>query len=155
MQTARPASMTGRSRTSRAALRTSRSRCTRARRPERAAGHRADRPHCARAVRHLALHRIEPTYPMSRSTLRILIALVLAAVTSQPISAADALPATQAEPAHNPVIWADVPDIAIIRVGKTYYMSSTTMHMSPGLPIMMSSDLINWRMASYAYDTLA
>ena len=57
-------------------------------------------------------------------------------------------------PAHNPIIWADVPDIAIIRVGKTYYMSSTTMHMSPGLPIMKSTDLVNWSMASYAYETL-
>ena len=43
----------------------------------------------------------------------------------------------------------------MIRVGKTYYMSSTTMHMSPGLPIMESTDLVNWRMASYAYETLA
>src|SRR5437868_11296983 len=57
--------------------------------------------------------------------------------------------------AHNPIIWADVPDIAIMRVGKTYYMSSTTMHMSPGLPIMKSTDLVNWSMASYAYETLA
>src|SRR5690554_2867468 len=55
----------------------------------------------------------------------------------------------------NPVIWADVPDMAMVRVGDTYYMSSTTMHMSPGLPIMKSKDLINWRMVSYAYDTLA
>jgi beta-xylosidase len=65
------------------------------------------------------------------------------------------LPAAQANPAHNPLIWADVPDIAVIRVGKTYYMSSTTMHMSPGLPIMKSTDLVNWSMASYAYETLA
>jgi beta-xylosidase len=63
--------------------------------------------------------------------------------------------AAQADRAHNPIIWADVPDIAVIRVGKTYYMSSTTMHMSPGLPIMKSTDLVNWSMASYAYDTLA
>ncbi len=63
--------------------------------------------------------------------------------------------APHAKLAHNPIIWADVPDIAIIRVGKTYYMSSTTMHMSPGLPIMKSEDLVNWRMASYAYETLA
>jgi beta-xylosidase len=34
--------------------------------------------------------------------------------------------------AHNPVIYADVPDMSIIRVGNKYYMSSTTMHMSPG-----------------------
>ena len=56
--------------------------------------------------------------------------------------------------AQNPIIWADVPDIAMIRVGDTYYMSSTTMHMSPGLPIMKSKDLVNWELASYAYDTL-
>ena len=76
-------------------------------------------------------------------------ALVLASVASQPLAA------EPAPPAHNPLIWADVPDIAIIRVGGTYYMSSTTMHMSPGLPIMKSADLVNWRMASYAYETLA
>src|SRR5262249_13674908 len=56
--------------------------------------------------------------------------------------------------AQNPILWADVPDIAMIRVGDTYYMSSTTMHMSPGLPIMKSKDLVNWELASYAYDTL-
>src|SRR5690625_2942480 len=33
-------------------------------------------------------------------------------------------------------------------------MSSTTMHMSPGLPIMKSTDLVNWELVSYAYDTL-
>ena len=69
----------------------------------------------------------------------LLVTLVLASVASQP------LPAAPADPAHNPLIWADVPDIAIIRVGTTYYMSSTTMHMSPGLPIMESADLVNWR----------
>ena len=57
--------------------------------------------------------------------------------------------------ARNPIIWADVPDLAIIRVSDVYYMSSTTMHMSPGLPIMKSSDLVNWRLVGYAYDTLA
>jgi beta-xylosidase len=57
--------------------------------------------------------------------------------------------------ATNPVIFADVPDVSIIRVDQTYYMSSTTMHMSPGVPIMKSKDLINWELVSYAYDTLA
>lgn len=56
--------------------------------------------------------------------------------------------------ARNPVIYADVPDMAMIRVGDTYYMSSTTMHMNPGLPIMKSKDLVNWTLVSYAYDTL-
>lgn len=57
--------------------------------------------------------------------------------------------------ARNPVIWADVPDVAVIRVGDTYFMSSTTMHMSPGLPIMKSRDLVNWNLVGYAYNTLA
>ena len=55
----------------------------------------------------------------------------------------------------NPIIWADVPDMSMIRVGDTYYMSSTTMHMSPGVPIMKSKDLVNWQIINYAYDTLA
>ncbi len=59
-----------------------------------------------------------------------------------------------AESARNPIIWADVPDVAVIRVGDTYYMSSTTMHMSPGLPIMKSKDLVNWKLIGYAYDRL-
>lgn len=57
--------------------------------------------------------------------------------------------------AHNPVLFTDVPDMSMLRVGDTYYMSSTTMHMSPGLPIMKSTDLVNWQLVSYAYDTLA
>ncbi|MBP5366631.1 MAG: glycoside hydrolase 43 family protein [Bacteroidales bacterium] len=54
----------------------------------------------------------------------------------------------------NPVIWADVPDMSMMRVGDTYYMSSTTMHMNPGVPIMKSKDLSNWEIVSYAYDIL-
>ncbi|MEI9944977.1 MAG: glycoside hydrolase 43 family protein [Chitinophagaceae bacterium] len=57
--------------------------------------------------------------------------------------------------AQNPVIFADVPDLSMLRAGDTYYMSSTTMHMSPGVPIMKSKDLVNWQLISYAYDTLA
>jgi len=60
-----------------------------------------------------------------------------------------------AQTARNPILHADVPDMAMIRVGDTYYMSSTTMHMSPGLPIMKSKDLVNWEIVSYAYETLA
>lgn len=59
------------------------------------------------------------------------------------------------EKANNPIIFADVPDMSMIRVGDTYYMSSTTMHMSPGVPIMKSTDLVNWHLVSYCYDTLA
>lgn len=56
--------------------------------------------------------------------------------------------------ARNPIIWADVPDMSVIRMGDTYYMTSTTMHMNPGVPVMKSKDLVNWELVSYAYDTL-
>jgi beta-xylosidase len=59
-----------------------------------------------------------------------------------------------AQKAHNPIIYADVPDMSMIRVGDTYYMSSTTMHLSPGLPILKSKDLINWQIVSYVYNVL-
>ena len=58
-----------------------------------------------------------------------------------------------AEPANqltNPTIWADVPDTALLRVGDTYYMSSTTAHLSPHVPIMKSRDLVNWTLIGYA-----
>jgi beta-xylosidase len=58
------------------------------------------------------------------------------------------------EKALNPVIFADVPDMSMIRVEDSYYMSSTTMHMAPGVPIMKSTDLVNWRIVNYAYDIL-
>ena len=60
----------------------------------------------------------------------------------------------QVKQAHNPVIFADVPDMSIVRVGNTYYMSSTTMHMAPGVPIMKSKDLVNWQIVNYAYNIL-
>ena len=54
----------------------------------------------------------------------------------------------------NPVIFADVPDPDIIRVDDTFYMVSTTMHMSPGVPVMKSYDLVNWETVNYVYDEL-
>lgn len=55
----------------------------------------------------------------------------------------------------NPIIWSDVPDVSTVRVGDSYYMVSTTMHLSPGVPVMKSSDLASWRTVGYAYQTLA
>ncbi|MBO4891225.1 MAG: glycosyl hydrolase 115 family protein [Prevotella sp.] len=54
----------------------------------------------------------------------------------------------------NPVIFADVPDLDIIRVDDTYYMVSTTMHFAPGCGIMKSKDLVNWEIINYAYDEI-
>jgi beta-xylosidase len=70
------------------------------------------------------------------------------------VNYASSFSAQKADNARNPIIWADFPDPAIIRVGDTYYMSNTTMHMCPGLPIMKSKNLVNWEMIGYAYQKL-
>lgn len=54
----------------------------------------------------------------------------------------------------NPVMWADLPDPDVIRVGDYFYMVSTTMHLMPGAPIMRSKDLVNWELVSYLFDKL-
>lgn len=54
----------------------------------------------------------------------------------------------------NPMLWADVPDPDIIRVGDTFYLVSTTMHLMPGAPVMRSKDLKNWETVSYIFDRL-
>ena len=57
-------------------------------------------------------------------------------------------------PVQNPIIFADVPDPDVIRVGDVYYMTSTTMYFNPGCPIMKSTDLIHWEIIGYVYDIL-
>lgn len=54
----------------------------------------------------------------------------------------------------NPLLYSDVPDPDVICVGKDYYMISTSMHMSPGAPIMHSRDMKHWQTVSYVFDTL-
>lgn len=54
----------------------------------------------------------------------------------------------------NPIIWADVPDPDVIRVGSDFWLASTTMHLMPGGPIMHSKDLKNWQTVSYLFDKL-
>lgn len=59
-----------------------------------------------------------------------------------------------------PLLNADVPDISVERVPAAendegrdlYYMISTTMHLSPGAPIMKSYDLVNWEIVNYVFD---
>ena len=55
---------------------------------------------------------------------------------------------------HNPMLWADVPDPDVIRVGDTFYLVTTTMHLMPGAPVMASKDLKNWETVSYIFNRL-
>jgi beta-xylosidase len=54
----------------------------------------------------------------------------------------------------NPVVWQDFADGDIIRVGDAYYYSASTMHYSPGAPILRSYDLVNWEYAGHSVPRL-
>jgi beta-xylosidase len=54
----------------------------------------------------------------------------------------------------NPVINADYSDPDVIRVGSNYYMVASSFNCMPGLPILKSSDLVNWKLVNHALKKL-
>jgi len=54
----------------------------------------------------------------------------------------------------NPLFYDEFSDPDLIRVGSDYYMTGTTMHSIPGLPVLHSRDLVNWEFLSYAASSL-
>jgi xylan 1,4-beta-xylosidase len=54
----------------------------------------------------------------------------------------------------NPLFYDEFSDPDLIRVGEYFYLTGTTMHAMPGLPILRSKDLVNWEFVSYALDKL-
>ncbi|THH36534.1 glycoside hydrolase family 43 protein [Neolewinella litorea] len=54
----------------------------------------------------------------------------------------------------NPLFYEEFSDPDLIRVGDDYYLTGTTMHTMPGLPVLHSRDLVNWELLTYAADRL-
>ena len=54
----------------------------------------------------------------------------------------------------NPLFYDEFSDPDMIRVGSDYYLTGTTMHTMPGLPVLHSRDLVNWRIIGYAADRI-
>lgn len=54
----------------------------------------------------------------------------------------------------NPVLHADYADPDAIRVGDMYYMVSSSFNNAPGLPLLQSSDLVNWELVGHALPAL-
>ncbi|MBO4314491.1 MAG: glycoside hydrolase 43 family protein [Prevotella sp.] len=50
----------------------------------------------------------------------------------------------------NPVINADYSDPDVIAVGEDYYLTASSFANMPGLPILHSKDMVNWRIINYA-----
>ena len=50
----------------------------------------------------------------------------------------------------NPVLFADYSDPDVIRVGDDFYLTASSFNCIPGLPILHSKDLVNWRIIGHA-----
>ncbi len=54
----------------------------------------------------------------------------------------------------NPMLNADYPDVDIERVGDAYYMITSTNHYAPGMTILESRDMLNWKIIGHVWDKL-
>ncbi|MCD0443067.1 glycoside hydrolase 43 family protein [Glycomyces sp. A-F 0318] len=92
--------------------------------------------------------------PQSRRSVFIggagLLAGAAAATALVPFAAAEAQQTTYA----NPVVWQDFADVEVIRVGADFYMTASTMHYSPGAPVLHSRDLVNWEFIGHSVPSL-
>lgn len=50
----------------------------------------------------------------------------------------------------NPILYADYSDPDVIRVGDDYYMTASSFNAAPGLPILHSKDMVNWKLINHA-----
>ncbi|MBN2610336.1 MAG: glycoside hydrolase 43 family protein [Bacteroidales bacterium] len=50
----------------------------------------------------------------------------------------------------NPVIWADYSDPDVIKVGDDFYMTASSFNCVPALPVLHSTDLVNWELINHA-----
>ncbi len=54
----------------------------------------------------------------------------------------------------NPILYVNYSDPDVIRVGDTYYMTASSFNYMPGLPILTSRDLVNWKLVNYGVKRL-
>ena len=54
----------------------------------------------------------------------------------------------------NPILHADYSDPDVCRVGDDYYMTASSFASVPGLPILHSRDLVNWKLIGHAIERL-
>ena len=51
----------------------------------------------------------------------------------------------------NPILNADYSDPDVVRVGSDFYMTASSFNAAPGLPILHSRDLVNWRIINHVF----
>jgi beta-xylosidase len=89
--------------------------------------------------------------------IRQLFLLAMAAAAPNAVPAAPAQPWTaDLGDGHyrNPILHADYSDPDAIRVGDMFYMTSSSFSNAPGLPLLQSSDMVNWELVGHALPQL-
>ncbi len=74
--------------------------------------------------------------------------------TSVSVAAAPWLPDLGDGTYRNPVLYADYSDPDAIRVGEDFYLIASSFTAVPGLPVLHSRDLVNWRLLAHALPQL-
>jgi beta-xylosidase len=54
----------------------------------------------------------------------------------------------------NPIIFADYSDPDVIRVDDNFYMVASSFNCMPGIPVLQSKDLVNWKIIGHVYESL-
>lgn len=54
----------------------------------------------------------------------------------------------------NPIIFCDYSDPDVIKVGDIYYLVASSFNFTPGLPILASSNLVEWKLINYAVENI-
>jgi beta-xylosidase len=54
----------------------------------------------------------------------------------------------------NPILYADYSDPDVCRLGDDYFMTASSFNCTPGLPVLHSRDLVNWKIIGHALRNL-
>lgn len=54
----------------------------------------------------------------------------------------------------NPILFSDYSDPDVIRVGKDFFMVASSFTYFPGVPVLHSTDLVNWKIVSHAVNKM-
>ncbi len=88
---------------------------------------------------------------MKSSSFALFVALAASLVASGSLAAPQTWTADNGNGTYtNPLFYDEFSDPDLIRVGDDFYLTGTTMHAMPGLPILHSKDLVNWDFIGYA-----
>ncbi len=86
--------------------------------------------------------------------MKYLFLFILTALIPVTVSFAQWIPDNADGSYKNPVIFADYSDPDVVRVGDDFYMVASSFNCMPGIPVLHSTDLVNWSIIGHVYNSL-